>query len=325
MSFHVDRRCLGPYETLRVQHVSGMCATLALRGATLLSWQIAGAAGVVDLVDGYASPEELASQDGVRNGILAPFPNRVRDARYDFAGVQHDLAPGSRDRLIYHGFLRQLDLSLDRVDVGNDEVRVALASKELRPGRCAGYPFAVDVAVEYVFRPTSVDVEITGSNVGEDAAPYASGWHPYFRLPVGVVDDWTLTIPAEQAICVDESLIPLPDEAAYAPVTGDRDYRQARRVGSAVIDRGWSSLSADHDGRSRTTLIDPTGNRLTVWQETGLMHVFTGDTLARDRRRSIALEPVEVMTDAFNRGNVNLKPGESRTFRFGVEAHMVEA
>ena len=71
-------------------------------------------------------------------------------------------------------------------------------------------------------------------------------------------------------------------------------------------------------------LRDPdTGDALTVRQSHGLMHVFTGDTLARDRRTSIALEPVELMTDAFNRPDcadaVVLAPGARREYRFGVE------
>lgn len=52
------------------------------------------------------------------------------------------------------------------------------------------------------------------------------------------------------------------------------------------------------------------------------MHVFTGDTLARDRRHSIALEPVETPTNAFNHQEladaITLQPGETRGFRFGV-------
>jgi aldose 1-epimerase len=325
VSFRVAHGSFGPYETLVVQHGSGMCCSLALRGGTLLTWQIAGAAGMVDLLDGYATPRELASQDGVRNGVLAPFSNRVRDARYDFRGAQHDLAPGARNRLVYHGFLRQLDLVVERIDVEADEARVSLVSRQLRPGRFEGYPFAVDVTLEYVFRPTSVDVEVCGRNVGEEAAPYASGWHPYFRLPVGRVDDWTLTIPAAQVVCVDAELIPLPGAAAFADVDGPLDFRAGGIIGGSVVDRSWTSLSVEGDGRSRTTLADPSGNRLTVWQKGGLMHVFTGDTLGRDRRRSVALEPVEVMTDAFNRCDVSLPPGASRTFRFGVEGHIVGA
>jgi len=53
------------------------------------------------------------------------------------------------------------------------------------------------------------------------------------------------------------------------------------------------------------------------------MHVYTADTLGTRRRESIALEPVEFMTNAFNRPecqvDLNLKPGASRRFRFGVE------
>jgi hypothetical protein len=59
-----------------------------------------------------------------------------------------------------------------------------------------------------------------------------------------------------------------------------------------------------------------------VWQETGFMHVFTGDTLPRDQRASIAIEPVEVMTNAFNRAEfaaaIPLPPGQTRRFRCGV-------
>jgi aldose 1-epimerase len=327
MSFCVGRGSFGPYETVEVRHDSGLCSSVALRGATLLSWQVPGPRGPVDLVDGYASPAELGSQDGVRNGVLAPFPNRVADARYDFAGVRHDLAPGTRDRLLYHGFLRLLDLSLDRVDVEAAAVRLRFLSRELRPGRFAGYPFAVDVSVEYLLTPVSIELAVTGRNVGRSAAPYASGWHPYFRLPVGIVDDWELTIPAAQAIEVDDDLIPLPGETAFLDLDGvpALDYRKGRRVGADVVDRSWTGLRNDEDGRSRTTVADPAGNRLTVWQDSGLMHVFTGDTLARDRRRSLALEPVEVMTDAFNRCDVALAPGAARAFRFGVEAQIVGA
>lgn len=319
MSFRIGRGSLGQYETVVVHHESGACASVALRGATLLTWQMPCPTGVVDLLDGYASPAELDSQDGVRNGVLAPFPNRVHNARYDFGGVSHDLAPGAPDRLVYHGFLRELDLSLDQAETSQDSARLVFVTRELRPGRFPGYPFAVDVTVEYVFGPASIEVTVTGSNVGDGPAPYASGWHPYFRLPVGRVDDWTLTIPAAQAICVDDALIPLPGDAAFAPVSGDLDFRRGRRIGAAVIDRSWTGLGAD-DGLLRTALEDPSGNRLAVWQERGLMHVFTGDTLARDRRCSIALEPVEVMTDAFNRCDVSLLAGSSRSFRFGVEA-----
>src|SRR5439155_1674760 len=137
--FRVGEGAIGPYETVEVLHDKGARLSVALRGATLLAWQIPCAAGLFDVVDGYATPDELASQDGVRNGILAPFPNRVRDGRYTFRGNVYDLAPGGRDRLVYHGFLRELDLSLDGVTVGDSAARLRLSSHEIRPGRFPGY------------------------------------------------------------------------------------------------------------------------------------------------------------------------------------------
>ena len=60
------------------------------------------------------------------------------------------------------------------------------------------------------------------------------------------------------------------------------------------------------------------GVELTLTQDAGLVHVFTGDTIGRDRRRAIAVEPVETLTDAFNRPDcaaaIRLEPGARRTF-----------
>ena len=48
-------------------------------GGGLRAYQVAGA----DVVDGYAE-EELCPAG--RGQILAPWPNRIRDGRYDFSG-----------------------------------------------------------------------------------------------------------------------------------------------------------------------------------------------------------------------------------------------
>jgi len=78
------------------------------------------------------------------------------------------------------------------------------------------------------------------------------------------------------------------------------------------------------EGLSRTSIEDPdAGLTLTVVQEGGLMHLFTGDTLPIRPRASIALEPVQFMTNAFNRPRQRsdrAAPGRTSVFRFGVEA-----
>jgi aldose 1-epimerase len=53
------------------------------------------------------------------------------------------------------------------------------------------------------------------------------------------------------------------------------------------------------------------------------MLAFTADTVTRDVRRSVALEPMESMSNAFNRPDcadaIRLEPGAEREFRCGVE------
>lgn len=50
------------------------------------------------LVDGYRDLHELTSQNGVRNGILAPFTNRLTGGRFDFDGRVHELSPIAEGR-----------------------------------------------------------------------------------------------------------------------------------------------------------------------------------------------------------------------------------
>lgn len=304
--------------------------TLAGCGATLLSWQIARSAAPrepLELTDGYRDEAELLAQDGVRNGLLAPFPNRIADGRYRFDGIDYDLLPQPPDhdaqRLIYHGFARTLPFDLIDATTTADAARLTLHTR-IRPGQHDGYPFSIDLDVTYRIAAHDLDIEIQATNTGDAPAPYAAGWHPYFRLP-GTVDDWTLEIPARTVIRTDRALIPIDGGEAYRSLDEcpSMDFRRPRTLAGLIIDACFTDLDFGHARQVETVLRNPgSGDELRVRQSTGSMHVFTADTLARDRRGSIALEPVETVTNAFNRDEcasaIRLEPGQCRAFRFGV-------
>lgn len=326
--FRVSRTAFGGIDAVELRDLdTGSHAVLATRGATLLDWQVFDAGGPVALTDGYRSAAELASQDGVRNGLLAPFPNRVADGRYRFDGREHDLLPGvpAGERLVYHGFLRELELRVidSRATATAAEV---LFSGAIDAEACPGYPFALALTVRARLTSRGIGFVISATNVGDAAAPYAAGWHPYFRLGDAPIDGLELTVPAAHCIVTDHRLLPLAGAAAFSPVAAGPmpDFRQARRLGAAVLDGCYANALPDADGLIRSRLRDPaSGRQLTVWQRGGLTHVFTGDTLARDPRRAIAIEPVEAMTDAFNRPEyaraLRLAPGATRSFRCGAD------
>lgn len=314
------------HEPVAIVEGDGCVVTVAHRGATLLRWLHSTGTLETDLSDGYVDAAELVGQNGVRNGVLAPFPNRIALGRYEFAGSSYDLLPGQpdEDRLIYHGFLRELPTSLINVETGQHSAELTFACDGMRPGAFAGYPFALDIRVVYEITASSIDLTVQVHNVGQSAAPYATGWHPYFRLGTESIDELQLTIPAQSVIRTTADLIPLSGaEARGLPEMDVPDFQVARPIGEAVLDTCYSDLVADDDGISRTLLTNPrTGQSLEIWQESGHMHVFTGDTLGRDHRRSIALEPVEVITNSFNRAelveHITLAPDSHRFFRCGV-------
>jgi len=328
-NFGVEEGRLGSLETLHLTDSgSGSSAVVARRGATLLSWDSAIVGG--GNIDGYVDEDELVSQDGVRSGVMAPFSNRIRNGTYRFDGEQHDLLPGvpEGERRIYHGFLREMDCDVVSADATDTDVRVHLATRKIRPGTFAGYPFAVDLEVTYILTGAGLTLKITGRNVGDRAAPYGSGWHPYFRVGTHDIDRLELHVPAQTAIRTDDELIPLDGERAFVPVAehGRPIFGTPAVLGDAVIDAAYTDLVPDPDGVTRTRVRDPeTGLALTIWQRGGnIMHLFTGDTVAREPRTSIALEPVELMTDAFNRPDcqdaLTLLPGAQRDFVCGVDA-----
>ncbi|WP_382308034.1 aldose 1-epimerase [Herbiconiux sp. UC225_62] len=325
--FTITESTLGSSPVVVVSGADGaVTASIALRGATLLSWVVTDAGEPIELVDGYATEQELLEQHGVRNGIMAPFTNRQRDGRYEFDGESHDLrgsSPTDPD-LVLHGLLRERDFTVDSVETGENSAVIRFSSSAL-DGSIAGYPFVVRVGVEYEFSDTALRIRITGSNDGETDAPFASGWHPYFRLGRASVADLELTVPATVRVVTDDELIPLDGRAAFVALDDDDplSLRSGLPIGDAVIDACFTGLQGFEGGPFHTQLRDPaSGRALDVWQERGSMHVYTADHLDREPRRSIALEPVERLTDAFNRGDqrahVVLRPGQSRSFSFGV-------
>ncbi|TCV92427.1 aldose 1-epimerase [Luteibacter rhizovicinus] len=302
---------------------------IARRGATVLAIELPVGPRLRNIADGFRDPQELATQKGSRFAIMTPFANRVADARYTFEGNTYDLAPGAEgaDRAIRHGFLRNVVFDVQREYADDKSASVTLVSHSIRLGTHAGYPFAIDIAVTFTLDDSGLTVEAKTRNVGDHPAPTFFGWHPYFRLSDGPIAEWELTIPADTLIATDADYIPLPGTRAWQALDkADRsfDFRTPRAIGDIELNHTYADLRLDTDGRARTRLRDPkTGVSIAVWQEHGVMLAFTADTVNRDARRAVALEPMECMADAFNRDDckplVTLAPGDERRFVCGVE------
>ena len=301
---------------------------IASRGAAVIGIEIAHGGRRFQVADGYRDLAEVEQRPGSRYAVMAPFANRIRDARYHFDGQTYDLAPGIEGdkRESRHGFLRDQEFAIERLDANDAGAHAVFVNRSIRPGAHAGYPFAIDVSVHYILSAGGLEVVATMRNVGEQAAPCFFGWHPYFRVTDDAVDAWELQVPASLLVRTDANFIPLPGDEAYAALEDEpaMDFRQWRRIGSTALNHGYAGLHADADGRARTRVRDPkTGLTVAMWQTRGIVLAFTADTVPRDARRAIALEPMESMSDAFNREDcaaaIRLEPGAERQFHCGIE------
>lgn len=294
---------------------------VALRGVTVLSWTVDG----VELIDGYADEQEFTDQAGMRSAMMIPFSNRIRGGVYSWEGSEIDFHAGDPEHAgetVLHGLLRIADFAITGLEHSGSFAIVHFASRALRPGVNPGYPFSVDVTIDLTVTATGLEFIVAGTNVGKEAAPFASGWHPYFTIGAVPIADLVVTIPAHTRVVVDDDLIPLDAATATEQVSDGWDFRAPRPLGDTVLDVAFGDLSVGPDGLAHSTMTDPkSGRTIDVWQDRGLMHVFTADTVTRPRA-SFAMESVEVMTNSVNRADqaaaLRLEPGQRRTFRFGV-------
>lgn len=307
----------------------GRSAFVARRGATLVSLEQVVDGVVRQFVDGYRDGAELDTRPSSRSAIMAPFANRIDDARYAFENRMHDMQPGveSAQRAMRHGFVRGVDFDAMAQHADEQGAHVTFATSVIRPGAFAGYPFAIDLSVTYSLDADGLSLHVSMRNVGDTTAPCFFGWHPYFRVGDTSVDTWELQVPAKALVRTSAEYIPLSEAEAYQPLdeaSPSLDFRKAKPIGATHIDSAYAQLIFDADGRARTHLRDPaSGVRIAMWQERGVVLVFTADTVSRDVRRSVALEPMESMANAFNRPDcvdtIRLEPGAERVFRCGVE------
>ena len=325
MTCSVERSAIAGQPIVVLEDDAGRRVRLACHGAALIGFDVPRDGRSFDIAAGYRDAAEIAAHPGSRFGIMVPFAGRIADARYCFEGAEYDLQPGASPgkRESRHGFVRDADFAVAELVALAGSARATLGTSiRGRPG----YPFDIGLSVSFTLDAAGLALEARMRNLGAKAAPCFFGWHPYLRVNDGLADGWLLELPARTLIRAGSDLVALEGNAAYVSLdeTPALDFRRPRLIGGSILDQGYGDLLADADGRIHTRLRDPnTGFGMTVWQERGMTHVFTGDTLQRDARRSVALEPMECMANAFNRPEwsdaIRLEPGAERIYRCGIE------
>ncbi|WP_187977509.1 aldose 1-epimerase family protein [Mycetocola sp. JXN-3] len=263
----------------------------------------------VDVLAPYDVTEPRPMASGI---VLAPWPNRVEDARWVLDGQvqQLDVTEPAQSNAI-HGLLRFTPYTV--LEQTANSIRLAAT---VFPQH--GYPFHLDTEVDYVLDERGLTVTHRLTNRSEAPAPAGVGAHPYLTIGGVPASDLTLTVACDTVWEVNAHQIPQNE----VPVGAGNDLRQGVALNSVVLDHGFA---APHivDGVSSHTLADPAGRTVTIWGEErfGTWQVFNPTRYPGDNA-VVAIEPMTAPANALNSG-IGLEwiaPGETWSVSWGIRA-----
>ena len=265
------------------------------------------------MIDGFPADEPASAG---RGQVLAPWPNRLEDGIYSFAGREGraELDEPERGNAI-HGLVRWLPWTAGLHTSDSIVLRCRLDAQP-------AYPWDLDLQVAYTLSAQGLRVSAQATNVSKEPAPFGIGFHPYVTVGTESVDEARLTIPAEQQLITDDRALPTGRE----PVSGtDLDFTDPRPIGPTRMDTAFTDLRRDAAGRSVIRLEPPDASRaVEVWMDEDFRYVmvYTGDTLepVSRRRRGIAIEPMTCPPNAFRSGTdvITLRPQGSWSADWGI-------
>jgi aldose 1-epimerase len=278
-------------------------------GATLRAYTVEGQ----PVVDGFG-PDQW-SHSG-RGQVLAPWPNRLADGRYEFNGVRAQAALDEPERHnAIHGLVRWMPWTLQTRHQNQLSLRL-----QLHPS--PGYPFSLLLEIEYHVGRDGLTVMTKAQSLDEGNIPFGLGFHPYLTVASETVDGAILQVPARHTLDLDDRGLPT---GPLTPVEGtDRDFTAARFVGPAVLDTAYTSLERDVEGRAWASLDAPDAGGVALWVDPGFPYlmVYTGDTLTeiQRRRRAVAIEPMTCPPNALRTGKdvIDLQPDQEWSARWGI-------
>jgi aldose 1-epimerase len=283
-------------------------------GCNCLRWSVGG----IDLL--YVSPEWESNPVPTRSGnpVLFPFPNRIRNGGFTWAGRDYQLpinGPGGKHAI--HGFAcRKTWRSLGNNTTDHSaEFSAEFQGSIDAPESLAYWPADYRIRISVELRANSLAITAFITNPDTKPLPWGLGYHPYFCVPLmnsGRAEDSLMAINSKSRWELAENI-----------PTGKRlpsDWSSPRRFGELALDDIFTDFQVTSDGLVQVGRIEQPG--------VGVVDVLV-DAHFRElvvftppHRGAVCLEPYTCTTDAVNlqaRGVVagwqTLEPGESRSVK----------
>ena len=248
--------------------------------------------------------------------LLAPWPNRIRDGRYEIQGTTYQLPINEVAR---HNALHGLIYNLEWHKIKGPESGISLETI-LLPSDF--YPSPLQFVVNYTLSKFGLIWTLSATNIGREKVPYGASIHPYLVAdPNTGISEWNLKMPATQFLDVDKERL-LPTSMKRCEDRGLL-FSDGLLIGDLVIDHAFKIDREMPDQRIELRSQNGSG----VWMEfndaSNWIQLHTADRDGSSRgRRSMVIEPMSCPTNAFNSGTdlYWLHPQESHEMQWKIGA-----
>ncbi len=233
---------------------------------------------------------------------LAPFSNRIRDAKFVFENQEYQLKATAKGGSTQHGDVRNRAWSVTR---GENSLECSIDSRDVAD---FNFPFPIRMKVIYALKDNIFETQLELENVGQQKMLAGFGLHPYFVRKLLGSNDVQLQFDAAGLYETDASFIPT---TGMKPIPKNFDFSKARFIGDTAINHvfgGWNGaalLEYDMGDTSKTLKLEAS-------------EVFSHLCVYASPDGTLAVEPISHCTDGFNllAGGVEntgvkvLEPGE---------------
>jgi aldose 1-epimerase len=254
---------------------------------------------------------EIKSGAWCKSEILFPFPNRLRDGRYEFEGTTYQFPIDEPINMnAIHGFVNNRPFEVKEMVVKNDKAKISLQHDFLGDFKHYPFAFSLTVSFEYDLNLKSLNTSFDVVNMGDKKMPFGLGWHPYFSFNNELIHKIKMKLPDVDLIEMDERQLPTGNRHPYqieqidfAKAYMDHGFHIADLIPKYAISDGFFKLDFE------------AGDKLEYLQ------IFNPKN-----DEGVAIEPMSCNVDAFNNkdGLVALESGETWSSHFAINFSTIE-
>jgi aldose 1-epimerase len=315
--FQIIEEKFGAYSSIKLTdtQTGEYAIILPYLGGTINNLALNHNGALIQILDGYTSDTDANANlnSSFKGSNLFPFPNRIKGGKYEFNGKSYQLYINFPDENnAIHGLVFDHEFSVVHFESGDQLCLLTL--KYIPEKKPEGYPF--NYSLEIIYRwsaKTKFNCTSKVTNLSSTEIPVGIGWHPYFKGGTEKVDELMLQFPAKEVLEVDQKMIPTGKSQAYAT------FNQLKQIAGTRLDHCFV-LKTENSPVEIIIRNPKSGFGYKIWMETGKNKYNYLQIYTPLSRKSIAIEPMTCIPDAFNNktGLNVLGAGKSTSVSWGI-------